>query len=235
MLSMCGCHDACHANAHTVRLGVIPVRLNQMYSQWRNDPSHFEHLVRKGRPPPCHPEQKAQSMDTFGYSSKLDRLDLELLSLMVAEPSVGVREYARRLGIARGTAQSRIDKMVNAGVIKRFGPDVDPAELGFRILAYVRLNVAQSKLEECLSHLRSIPEIVECSSITGDADLLCRVVALDHEHLEHVLEVIFSTPTIIRTRSEISLSSRIPMRIAQLLDVARKSSAYPRAGEKGGA
>ena len=73
----------------------------------------------------------------------LDTLDVQLLQLVMSEPKAGVREYSRRLGIARATAQSRLDKMVEAGVIRSFAPHIDLAKVGFPLSAYIHLTLRQ--------------------------------------------------------------------------------------------
>ena len=59
-----------------------------------------------------------------------DRLDAQLVQLLRDEPRVGVLEASRRLGVARGTVQARLDRMQARGVITGFGPDIDPAAYG---------------------------------------------------------------------------------------------------------
>ena len=49
---------------------------------------------------------------------KLDKLDIALIRLMVEEPRAGGREYARLLGVARGTVPSRIGRLERAGVVR---------------------------------------------------------------------------------------------------------------------
>jgi DNA-binding Lrp family transcriptional regulator len=41
-----------------------------------------------------------------------------VLQLFAAEPRIGVLEASRRLGVARGTVQARLDRLVSAGVIR---------------------------------------------------------------------------------------------------------------------
>ena len=63
-------------------------------------------------------------------SEEIDQLDARLLLMLRAHPRVGVVEVARRLGVARGTVQARMDKLAARGVITGFGPDVEPARDG---------------------------------------------------------------------------------------------------------
>ena len=60
-------------------------------------------------------------------SPAVDALDARLLDLLTAEPRAGVLEASRRLGVARGTVQARLDRLVARGVIRSFAPTLDPA------------------------------------------------------------------------------------------------------------
>ena len=53
--------------------------------------------------------------------SALDELDVPLIELFAAEPRIGVLEASRRLGVARGTVQARLDKLVAQGVVPGSG------------------------------------------------------------------------------------------------------------------
>jgi DNA-binding Lrp family transcriptional regulator len=61
----------------------------------------------------------------------VDDLDTALIRLFAAEPRIGVLEASRRLGVARGTVQSRLDKLVRSGVVAGWGPELDPEALGY--------------------------------------------------------------------------------------------------------
>lgn len=157
-------------------------------------------------------------------ASELDKLDLAVLRLLVDEPKAGIREVARRLGVARGTAQARVDRLQREGVIASYRPQISPAAMGFAGLAYVHLHLAQGTLDETSRMLAEIPEIVEANSIAGEGDLLCQVVAKDNEGLETVLQRIIATPGVVRTRTEIVLSRRIEPRIGPLIDVLAREA-----------
>ena len=73
-----------------------------------------------------------------------DRLDAQLVQLLRDEPRVGVLEASRRLGVARGTVQARLDRMQSRGVITGFGPDIDPVALGYGVTAFVTLEIRQA-------------------------------------------------------------------------------------------
>jgi DNA-binding Lrp family transcriptional regulator len=147
----------------------------------------------------------------------LDQIDCAILSELLARPKAGVRDYARTLGLARGTVQARLDRLTTQGVIGNFAPQLSHAALGFPVLAFVHIQLQQGSLESFAKELEHLPQVVEAHSMTGDADMLCRVVARDNRDLEAVIQDILNLEGVVRTRSEIALSERVPRRDVTLL------------------
>jgi DNA-binding Lrp family transcriptional regulator len=151
--------------------------------------------------------------------TSLDALDMSLLGLLLAESRLGVLETSRRLGVARGTVQARLTRLERDGVIRDWAPTVDPSRLGFGVVAFATLEVHQGRgHQEIAAHLRSIPEVLEAHTTSGQGDLLCRIVARDHPDLQRVLDAVTATGLVSRTSTVISLTNEIPYRVAQLLD-----------------
>ncbi|GGT59910.1 Lrp/AsnC family transcriptional regulator [Streptomyces purpureus] len=154
----------------------------------------------------------------------VDELDTRILRLLLERPRTSVREYARILGIARGTLQARIDRLERDGVITGTGPFLSPAALGHPVLAFVHIEVTQGHLDEVGDALAAVPEIVEAFSITGGGDLLTRVVARDNGHLEDVIQRLIQLPGVVRTRTEMALRERVPYRLLPLVEAVGRAS-----------
>ena len=151
----------------------------------------------------------------------IDQLDARLLGLLRAEPRVGVLEASRRLGVARGTVQARLDRMQARGVITGYGPDIDPAALGYGVTAFVTLEIRQVGGHDPVArHLADIPEVLEAHTITGTGDMLCRVVARSNADLQRVIDAIVSLDGVVRTSTVIALDSPLPHRVAPLIQAA---------------
>jgi len=54
----------------------------------------------------------------------VDQLDGKLIDLFAQQPRLSVLEASRRLGVARGTVQARLDKLTEQGVIMGWGPEL---------------------------------------------------------------------------------------------------------------
>src|SRR3954470_17182144 len=136
-------------------------------------------------------------------------------------------EASRRLGVARGTVQARLAKLEERGVVKGYGPEVDPGRMGYPVLAFVFLQIAQGRLAEAVSVLRAVPEVLEATATSGPSDLLCRVVAQDTEHLQEIVNQLLSNNAIRRSTSYIALSQPIPFRTAPLVAAAGGAADAP--------
>jgi DNA-binding Lrp family transcriptional regulator len=156
-------------------------------------------------------------VDTEGLAP-IDALDARLVLLLAAEPRIGVLEASRRLGIARGTAQARLDLLQSRGVITGFGPDVNPAALGYGVMGFATLEIRQKGGHDAVAeHLAGIPEVLEAYTITGAADLMCRIVARSNADLQRVIDRIVAYDGIVRTSTVIALATQIPYRVLPLV------------------
>ncbi|MFF3766274.1 Lrp/AsnC family transcriptional regulator [Streptomyces sp. NPDC001922] len=158
----------------------------------------------------------------------VDALDARILRLLLEQPQTSVREYARLLGVARGTLQARLTRLERDGVITGTGPRLSPAALGHPVLAFVHIEVTQGHLDEVGDALAEVPEIIEAYSITGGGDLMTRVAARDNGHLEDIIQRLIQLPGVVRTRTEVALRERVPYRMLPLVDAIGRAAARPR-------
>jgi DNA-binding Lrp family transcriptional regulator len=154
----------------------------------------------------------------------LDQLDARIVRLFSDEPNVGVLGASRRLGVARGTVQARLDRLTARGVIRSFAPTVDPAALGYPVTAFCTLEIRQGRGHgPVVEHLAKIPEVLEAHTITGSGDLLIRAVARDNADLQRVIDLVVDDSHVIRASTAISLATRIDFRTAPLVLAASSS------------
>ena len=147
----------------------------------------------------------------------MDVLDGTLIHLFADEPRIGVLEASRRLGVARGTVQARLDKLVRRGIIRGWGPVLDPEALGHPVTAFLTLEIRQGAGHESVAqHLAQIPEVLEAFTITGAGDMWCRVVARSNNNLQRVIDAVLASPGIVRSSTVIALATQVPYRILPL-------------------
>ena len=151
-------------------------------------------------------------------TAPIDGLDARLIALLTAQPRIGVLECARRLRVARGTVQARLDKLSERGVIRGYGPDIAPAALGYGVTAFVTLEISQRYGHDPVAaHLGDIPEVLEAHTITGSGDILCRIVARSNADLQRVIDLVVGYEGIVRASTIIALAELIPYRVLPLV------------------
>ena len=149
----------------------------------------------------------------------MDNLDGRLLALFHDEPRIGVLEASRRLGVARGTVQARLDRLDANGVVTGWGPDLQPAALGFPVTAFLTLEIRQGAGHDTVaSHLSEIPEVLEAYTITGVGDMWVRTVARSNADLQRVIDRVLAGEGIVRSSTVIALATQVPYRVLPLLD-----------------
>jgi len=151
----------------------------------------------------------------------LDALDARLLELFSNEPRLGALEASRRLGVARGTVQARLDKLAARGVVRDWAPSLDAGALGFPVTAFLTLEIRQGAGHDVVAtHLAAIPEVIEAHTITGAGDLFARVVARDNADLQRVIDQVVGFEAIERSSTVIALDEQVPHRVLPLVRAA---------------
>ena len=148
---------------------------------------------------------------------ELDATDRRILAALDEDPRVPIMVLAQKLGLARGTVQSRLERMSASGALRPNSSRVLPSALGRGVAASVSAELDQSHLNEAIAALRNIPEVLECHAPAGDTDLLIRVVAKSPDDLYRVSEEIRLCPGIVRTSTSMFLREVIPYRTTGLL------------------
>ncbi|MGI8612501.1 MAG: Lrp/AsnC family transcriptional regulator [Nocardioidaceae bacterium] len=161
----------------------------------------------------------------------VDELDAAIITAFAERPRIGVLEVSRTLGVARGTVQSRLDRLNADGVIRGWGPQVEPAALGYPVTAFLTLEIRQGVGHELVSgHLVQIPEVLEAFTITGAGDMWCRCVARSNPDLQRVIDAVVAVEGIERTSTVIALATQIPHRVVPLVRTA--PAAAPGGGQR---
>nr|WP_200954729.1 Lrp/AsnC family transcriptional regulator [Arthrobacter sp. Soil782] len=159
----------------------------------------------------------------------LDRTDIRLLRELVHEPRSQVSQLSETLGMARNTAQARMQRLFRSGILRRSGRELDLARLEYDVVAFVTIEVTHRELDGVISALRTLEQVLEVHEISGRGDVWCRVAATDTHHLQSALRSVLRIKGVIRTETVLALHEHIPYRVEPLLDrlLAEKSQAKP--------
>ena len=150
----------------------------------------------------------------------LDSTDARLLQALGEDPRATVMALSQRLGLARNTVQARLARLESSGALAPFEHRVRPEALGYRLSAYVTVQVVQRSLADVGEALADIPEVLEVTALSGVADLLVRVVAVDADDLWRITERVLAIPGVQRTDTALALRRLVDHRMRPLLERA---------------
>lgn len=90
----------------------------------------------------------------------MNKLDSDILSILVRDARTPFADIARELGISRAHARNRVQALVDSGVVEQFSAVVNPDALGKVVSAFIDLRVRPAELEAVAEELAGCPEVV---------------------------------------------------------------------------
>ncbi|MCH5246296.1 MAG: Lrp/AsnC ligand binding domain-containing protein [Muribaculaceae bacterium] len=119
---------------------------------------------------------------------KIDKLDKQILSIVMRNARIPSKDVAMECGVSRAAIHQRIQRMIDLNVITGSGYTVNPKVLGYRTCTYIGVNLERGAMyRDVVPELEKIPEIVECHYTTGPYTMLIKVFARDNEQLMDLL------------------------------------------------
>ena len=112
----------------------------------------------------------------------LDAKDRHILDLLQADAELPVAEIAERVGLSTTPCWRRIQRLEQAGVIRRRVALLDAKALNVGVSVFVSIRTNQHSaawLARFRKALEGIPEVVEAYRMSGEVDYLLRVVVPD--------------------------------------------------------
>ena len=120
--------------------------------------------------------------------SLLDAVNRRLLTLLGEDARTSVAELARQVSMSAPAVRERLGRLEQAGVIRGYRLDVDPAAIGLPVAAWVRVRPGPGQLPKIADLARRSPQVSVCHRVTGDDCFLLQVHAPSIAELESVLD-----------------------------------------------
>lgn len=117
-----------------------------------------------------------------------DERNLALLRLLQAEPRLGVAELARRIGMSAPAVRERLLRLEEAGVIRGWRLELEPAALGYPLTVFVRIRPMPGQVPKVAELARAMPQVAECHRITGEDCFILKVHVEAIETLDRLLD-----------------------------------------------
>ena len=122
--------------------------------------------------------------------TELDRIDLALLNALQRNARASNVELAAQVNLSPSACLRRVQRLEADGVIAGYRVQLDHAQLGLGLCAFVRVQLKShgaADIDRFAEDIRSWDEVVRCHALTGDMDYLLEVLVRDLEHFSRFL------------------------------------------------
>ena len=148
---------------------------------------------------------------------EIDKLDLQILSMLMQEAQMPYTEIAKKLVVSGGTVHVRMKKLIGMGVVKGSHLEIDASKLGYDICAFVGMFLEKGSLyNRIVKQLEEIDEITEIHYTTGRYGIFLKIISRNTRELRSILnDKVQPIEGIQRTETFISLeeSMKRPIKI----------------------
>lgn len=145
-----------------------------------------------------------------GNIPKIDKFDIEILSILRTEGRASVLEISERIGLSATPVSRRIRRLEEQGIITRYAALIDEAKLGYEVSVFVSVKLdkqVDDSLAAFEAAIQDFSEVVDCWLMTGNRDYMLRVATRSLADFES-----FLVGRLTRVRGVASIESSIPLR-----------------------
>ena len=133
----------------------------------------------------------------------LDMIDEKIVELLQENARIAIKEIAAQVFLSSPAVTARIERLESKGIIKGYHATVDSVNLGYKIKAFVNLDL--EPVQKFYPFIESVENVIECNCVTGEYSMLIEVKFSDTEELDDFIntlqkfgktstQIVFSTP-----------------------------------------
>lgn len=153
----------------------------------------------------------------------LDIAGLHILEALQEDARLSYTELGQRVGLSAPAVAERVRRLEDAGIITGYHAEINRSKLGFPITAIIRMSTFPGdRCTRFTASVQDIPEIIECSRVTGSDSLIMKVMASSVEHLEKLIDhlseqgnittsMVLSTPVTRRIMARTTVMNNIDL------------------------
>jgi Lrp/AsnC family leucine-responsive transcriptional regulator len=143
------------------------------------------------------------------FSKEIDAVNRRILEELQRDPRLTMSELGRRIGMSSPAVTERVRRLEEAGVIRGYRLEVNPAALGLPIALYIRIHPNPGQLPRVAELAEQIPEVVECHRVTGEDCFIIKAYIPAIDQLDRLLDAFLLYGS---TTTSLIQSSPVPLR-----------------------
>jgi DNA-binding Lrp family transcriptional regulator len=137
-----------------------------------------------------------------------DKTDEQIVALLRENARRSYEDIGKRVSLSAPAVKRRVDRLEAEGVIRGYTATIEPTAFGWHSHAFVEL-FCEGRISgaEVSAAVSKHPEVEGAYTVAGGASAILHVRATDTQHLEEALERIRETPGVLRTQTQVVLST----------------------------
>ena len=106
---------------------------------------------------------------------ELDQIDRKILGFLQQNARMTAKEIAEKVFLSSTSVTTRIDKLIERGVISGFSTKINYLALGFYTKAFIKLILEPVQKKDFYPYIAACPNVIQCNCVTGDYSMLIEV------------------------------------------------------------
>ena len=143
-------------------------------------------------------------------NARIDAVDAAILAALAANARVTVSDLARSTGLSSPSTSERVKRLEEAGIIRGYHADIDPAAIGLTLAVHIRVRPMPGQVQKLATLLGKLDAVVECHRVTGDDCFIATAHVASVADMEALIDKIIPLGT---TNTSVIQSSPVARRM----------------------
>ncbi|NIK79076.1 DNA-binding Lrp family transcriptional regulator [Paenibacillus castaneae] len=148
---------------------------------------------------------------------EIDDIDRKIITALNINGRISYTDLAKEIGLSRVAVQSRINALMDGGVIERFTAVINPERIGIQVSAFFNVEVEPKHLHAVADQLSTEPFVTSLYHMTGPSKLHMHGLFRNNQEMEHFMkEKLYTLPGITSVDCQVLINrykSRMGMRL----------------------
>lgn len=137
--------------------------------------------------------------------ANLDCIDESIIEVLQERARTTIKDISSKVFLSSPAVTARIERLERKGVIRGYHAQLDLETLGYRIKAFINLEMDDVPTPKLYEFIESVPNVIECNCVAGDDALLIEAAFTSNAQLDQFVselqnfgrtktQIVFSTP-----------------------------------------
>jgi len=137
----------------------------------------------------------------------VDKTDVRILEVLISDARLSYRQIGKRVGVSAATAMTRVRRLEQEGIIKRYSAIFDHERLGYELTVITEITVSKGKLLEMEKEIAKLPCVCAVYDITGLTDAMVIAKFKNRQDLSAFTKSLLLMPFVERTNTHVVLTT----------------------------